>query len=89
MVLGDLVAQARLEHGDAEFFLAEQRQLAAVFQAEEVGQLARADAFSAGGSQQHPVEVAEPGWVVAEHGTGQHIPAAAVGAGAVQVGHLR
>jgi hypothetical protein len=37
LVLADLVAQARFEHGDGEFFLAEQSKLAAVLQAQEIG----------------------------------------------------
>jgi hypothetical protein len=49
MVLGDLVPQVGLEHGDVEFFLAEQGKFAAVLQAEKVGQPGRADAFGAGG----------------------------------------
>jgi hypothetical protein len=58
VLLADLVAQGRLEHRDVEFILAEQSELAAVLQAQEVGQLSRDDAFGAGGVQQHPVEAA-------------------------------
>ena len=85
----DLVAQGRFEHGDVEFLLAEQGELAAVLQPQEVRQPGRADAFGAGGEQQEPVDGAEPCRIVAEHGTGQDIPAATVRTRAIQVGHFR
>jgi hypothetical protein len=88
-VLTDLVAQGRFEHGGFEFFLAKQGQLAALLQAQEVRQPGWADAFGTGGVQQDAIDGAEPGRILAEHGAGQHIPSAAMGAGAVQVGHFR
>lgn len=84
LVLADLVAQFGLQHGQVEFFLAKQGQFAAVLEPEEVRQPGRADAFSAGGVQQQPVGGSEPGWVVAEDGTGQDVPAGAMGTGAIQ-----
>ena len=88
-VLADLVAQGCFEHGDVEFLLAEQRELAALLQAQKVRQPGWADAFGPGGVQQDAVDGAEPGRIFAEHGAGQDIPPAAVGTRAVQVGHFR
>jgi hypothetical protein len=57
--------------------------LAAALQAQEVRQPSRADSPRAGSVQQHAVDTAEPCWIVAEHGTREHIPAGAVPTGAV------
>src|SRR5579875_893075 len=73
-VLADLLAQFGLEHGDVEFLLAEQGKLAAVLEPEEIGQPGRADALGAGGGDEQPVGGGEPGWVVTEDRTGQHVP---------------
>jgi hypothetical protein len=69
-IAGQLVAQGRLQHGDVEFVLAEQGQLPAVLQAQEVRQPSRPDDFGAGGGQQHPVHLAEPGRILAQYGPG-------------------
>ena len=60
-----------------------------MLQAQEVRQPGWADAFGTGGVQQDPVDGAEPGRIFAEHGAGQDVPSAAMGARAVQVSHLR
>ena len=72
----DLLPQRCLEHGDSEFFLAEQGQLAAVLKFEEVRQPARPDALSAGCLQRQAVDAGEPRRVVSEHCAGQDVPPA-------------
>jgi hypothetical protein len=49
-IAGQLVAQGCFQHRDVELFLAEQGQLPAMLQAQEVRQPPRPDAFGAGGS---------------------------------------
>ena len=88
-VPADLVAQARFEHGYVKFLLAEQSELAAVLQPQEVRQAGRVNAVGTGGEQQYSVDGAEPCWIVAEHGTSEDIPPGAVRMRAVQVGHFR
>jgi len=85
----DLLPQRCLEHGDSEFFLAEQGQLAAVLKFEEVRQPGRPDALGAGRLQRQAVDAGEPRRVVSEHCAGQDVPPGAVRAGAVQIRHLR
>jgi len=55
-----LFAQVRLQDRDVEFLLAEQDQLTAIFQFEEIRQARRADTLSARGIQQHPVDAGKP-----------------------------
>jgi hypothetical protein len=84
----NLVPKTRLQHRDIQLLLAEQSQLAAVLEAEEVRQTRRPDALGPRRLQQHPVDVREPGRVVAERGARRDVPLGAVGSRAVQVGHL-
>ena len=46
-----IFAQTCSQHGNVEFFLAEQGKLAAVLKAKEVGQAGRGDTFGASGRQ--------------------------------------
>ena len=85
---GNLVPQGALEDRRAQFALAEEGELAAVLEIEEIGQAVAADAFGPGGAQQQTIDISEPGAVLPEHGPGQDVPLAAVRAGAVQIGHF-
>ena len=86
--LGDLRFEGPLQGGSLEFVLAEKGELTTVFKAEEIRQAILAYAFGAGRSQQDPVDISEMYGVIPEHGTGQDVALAAVGAGTVQIGHF-
>ncbi len=85
---GNLIAEGAFEYRRAQFVLAEEGELAAVLQVEEIGHAVAADALGASGAQQQTVDISEPGAVLPEHGPGQDVPLAAVRAGAVQIRHF-
>ena len=75
---GNLIPQGALEYRRAQFVLAEEGELAAVLEVEEIGQAVAVDAFGASGAQQQTVDISEPGAVLPEHGPGQDVPLAAL-----------
>jgi hypothetical protein len=81
--------ELRFEHRYVDFLLAEQRQFAAVLYDEKVGQPTEPDTLQPGRLHQHSIEAAESRQVISQPRAGQHVPSAAMGAGAVKVEHLR
>jgi hypothetical protein len=85
---GDLVLEGVLQGRRAELVLAEEVELAALLEVEEVGQTVLVYAFIPCCGQEGAVDVGEVRGFVAEDGSGQDVVLAAVRAGAVEVGHL-
>ena len=84
----NLIPQCVLEYRRAQLVLAEEGELAAVLEVEEIGQAVSVDAFGASGAQQQTVDIGELGTVLPEHGPCEDVPLAAVRTGAVQIGHF-
>ena len=87
-VASELLPQACFQHGAVQLLLAQQGQLAAVLQPEEVGQPVRSDALQASSLEKYPVGARESPGIVPQDGSGQGIPSSSVRPGTIQVGHL-
>jgi hypothetical protein len=84
---GNLIPEGVLEYRHAQL-LAEEGELAAILEVEEIGRALSIYALGARGTQQQTVNIREPGAVLLEHGPGKDVPFGAVRARAIRLAIL-